>query len=302
MADIPYSEEEYADAATNNPHLKLAFRLVKFSLRDDGWSSPSPALTRHKANLSIPEADEYEWFVPSTVIPEELQRSLSVIDGFLANPIDLDGKSAADELNKKAKSRKRTRPPVNEGGDDDDLDGAERNLTKRKEKKQREDKLYKSHEMIEDSDFDDPEKDVEFYKKEKALRERAVTAADTGKPSLMLSTGTKKRKKSQSANIKVARRRKAPGQGRKQDDEDEEAAEGVSDDSLDVSAVFRPAVRPRRRVAPAPEPAGALSDMETPLDTTIEDDDDTRTELAPPVAPQPKPRRRNQVVISDEDE
>lgn len=33
---IPYINDEQANAATKDPHLKLLFRLVNFAVRDDG--------------------------------------------------------------------------------------------------------------------------------------------------------------------------------------------------------------------------------------------------------------------------
>jgi replication fork protection complex subunit Tof1/Swi1 len=267
---------------------------VKFSLKDD--RKPAALSSVDRPDFFTPEADEYEWVVPATVIPEELQRSLNVIDGFLANPIDLDGRPAADELNKKAKPRKRIRPAID--GDDDE---AERKLAKCRERKQREEKQYKSAELIEDSDFD-PAEDTEFYKKEKALRERAATAAHLGKPSIMLSSGTKKRKKRQQSNTKVARRRKDSDQ----EEQSDVPAGGDSDSQPDTPPVPRPEVRPRRHVAQihvSTEKRNAPSDRKTPLDSSAgENDDDAHAEPAPAIAVQPKPRRRNQVVISDEDE
>jgi replication fork protection complex subunit Tof1/Swi1 len=35
---IPYIDDEHADAATKNPHMKLVFRLVKFQILDESKS------------------------------------------------------------------------------------------------------------------------------------------------------------------------------------------------------------------------------------------------------------------------
>lgn len=35
---IPYVNDEHADAACKNPHLKLVFRLVEFFILDEGRS------------------------------------------------------------------------------------------------------------------------------------------------------------------------------------------------------------------------------------------------------------------------
>jgi len=32
---IPYKDEDQADAATNDPHLKLMFRLLKFEVQEE---------------------------------------------------------------------------------------------------------------------------------------------------------------------------------------------------------------------------------------------------------------------------
>lgn len=42
---IPYISDEQASAATRNPHMKLLFRLVQFSILDEGTPSLLYALT-----------------------------------------------------------------------------------------------------------------------------------------------------------------------------------------------------------------------------------------------------------------
>ncbi|KAK7682773.1 hypothetical protein QCA50_014156 [Cerrena zonata] len=185
---IPYINDEQANAATKDPHLKLLFRLVNFFVRDE-------------------DADEPEWYVPAAIFPAEMQRTLNVINQFLDNPMDLEGKKASELLQKKRKRRRRRRSPSN-SGDDEGLMDDEPKKRKRKEKKKKEEKMYKSATLIEDSDADEEEMKA-FFEKEKALRQRtALAAASTGKVATMKATGTKKRRKRNPADGAGDRKRK----------------------------------------------------------------------------------------------
>ncbi len=142
----------------------------------------------------MPDADELEWYVPAAILPEELQRSLNVINQILENPLDLGGKKASQLLTKKSSRRRRRRSPSVEGDAQlSDSDGEVHK--KRKERKKKEKEVYKSAQFIEDSDVEYSIDDEAFWKKEKALREKTALLAAEGKSTTMRETGTKKRKK-----------------------------------------------------------------------------------------------------------
>ncbi|EPQ50778.1 timeless-domain-containing protein [Gloeophyllum trabeum ATCC 11539] len=184
---IPYINDEQADAATRNPHLKLIFRLLKFEIVDE-------------------DADELEWHVPKSIPPDELQSGRNVIDQFLENPIDLDGKKAASLLTKKARRRTRRRQATPDSDAEVELLDDE---PKKRAKKKKENKQYKSAQFIEDSDGE--EEDIKaFFEKEKQLRERMALAAVDGKIATMRPTGTKKRRKKDGED-KVKQRKKRKG-------------------------------------------------------------------------------------------
>ncbi|KAJ3507590.1 hypothetical protein NLJ89_g6215 [Agrocybe chaxingu] len=153
---IPYETDEQAEAATKNPNLKLLFRLSKFFILDE-------------------DSDELEWYIPSGISVEELQRTLNVIKQFLEKPIDLDGKKAAQLLAKKRRRRRRRSPSPDSGNEDLPSDG-EPHRRNRKEKKKKEKEIYKSAQFIEDSDEEYGQMDA-FLEKEKERRERAALAA-----------------------------------------------------------------------------------------------------------------------------
>ncbi|KAG8903574.1 Topoisomerase 1-associated factor 1 [Tulasnella sp. 403] len=179
---IPYTTQDKADAATKNANLKLLFRLLKFSTRDD-------------------EADELEWYIPATTMPDELQRSLVVIDQFIKEPLDLKGKKAADLLSKRRArrtTRRRRRRHASDGSSDEvDLSDMENPSRKAKRtRKAKEQETYKSAQFIEDSDAALTDDD-KFFAREQEIRDKAQAAADAGivAPTNMAPTGTKKRKK-----------------------------------------------------------------------------------------------------------
>ena len=51
------------------------------------------------------DADELEWYIPSVILPAEMKRTLSVIERFMENPIDLEGKSPSELMTKKRRRR-----------------------------------------------------------------------------------------------------------------------------------------------------------------------------------------------------
>ncbi|KAJ8588043.1 timeless-domain-containing protein [Rhizopogon salebrosus TDB-379] len=171
---IPYISDEHAEAATKNPRVKLMFRLSNFTIHEE-------------------DGDELQWIVPAAIIPSDLRSSLNVIDQFLRNPIDLDGKKASQLLTKtQTRRRRKRRSPSNSGNELVDDDEPTR---KRREKKKKEEKQYKSAQFIEDSDAEYGDMEA-FLEKEKTLREKAASAAaQSGKVTTMRATGTKKRRR-----------------------------------------------------------------------------------------------------------
>lgn len=134
-----------------------------------------------------------EWCVPAAILPSDLQQSINVINGFLENPLDLNGKKAEQLLQKKRRKRRRRRSP---SPSDDGLDPLDEPRKKKKEKRKKEEKSYKSAQFIEDSDVEAGDMDA-FFEKEKALRQRtALAALASGAASgTMKAQGTKKRRK-----------------------------------------------------------------------------------------------------------
>ena len=142
----------------------------------------------------VRDADELEWYVPAAILPSDLKISLKMIDQFLENPLDLEGKKAAQLLRKKARRRARRRAPSSEiESEIDDED-----QTKRQARKKKEEVQYKSAQFIEDSDAELGD-DEEFFRKEAALRAKTAMAAAEGRNATMKATGTKKRKKQKEA-------------------------------------------------------------------------------------------------------
>ncbi|KAF9556074.1 timeless-domain-containing protein [Agrocybe pediades] len=171
---IPYTSDEQASAATKNPNLKLLFRLCKCYILDQ-------------------DADELEWYIPSAIAVVEMQRTLNVINQFLAEPFNLDGKKASELLSKKRRRRRRRSPSPD--SDDAALSGDEHRRKKRKEKKKKEKETYKSAQFIEDSDEEYGGMDA-FLEQEKLRREKAEQAATAGAVNLnMKKSGTKKRRR-----------------------------------------------------------------------------------------------------------
>ena len=220
------------------------------------------------------DADELEWLVPAKILPEELQRHLTIISDFLVTPIDLGDKKASSLLQRKPRKRRRRRQasPTPSGSDAED----DEPRRKRREKKKKETKQYKSAQFIEDSDVEADEWE-RFFAKEKDLRERMKLAAiERGKESgAMMERGTKKRRrKGKQADAAANKRRK----GSVSDDEDgsggEKEPQSDSDKGSDDEGIFNPFSSPK------------------PESTTARTSPEDKVEEVPPPKAKPKPRPR----------
>ncbi|KAH9811884.1 timeless protein-domain-containing protein [Melampsora americana] len=169
--EVKSEDEDFQEGLARDPQLHLFLRLLS-------WES-----TEDEGRL--------HWSIPKSQLHTELNVNLKVIDYFLLNPLDHNGKSAAELVKKKRKSKasrqRRTRreksADLNEeegtlDGDSDDEEGSRR---KRQAKKQQEVKQYQSAQFIADSDDeDDPERDARFFEQERLLRERINQGAILG--------------------------------------------------------------------------------------------------------------------------
>ncbi|KAI0357683.1 timeless-domain-containing protein [Trametes cingulata] len=257
---IPYVSDEEAEAANKNPHLKLLFRLCNFKILDDA------------------EADELEWYIPSVILPAELQRTLNVINGFLETPLDLQGKSPSELIKKKPRRRVRRRREASP-----DESGAESDAPRRKkkERKKKEVQQYKSAQFIEDSDAEYGDMEA-FLEKEKALREKtARLAAATGQVATMKAHGTKKRRRKGKEGAGKKRRKRGGHEGgdadaevEQPDSEAEHAKENASSSEESDFDVFGSPKRARSEPTP---------DTSPPMETE---------EARPKAKPRPRPRAR----------
>ncbi|KAG9103444.1 Topoisomerase 1-associated factor 1 [Ceratobasidium sp. 370] len=311
---IPYVEEHHAEAATSNKYLKLLMRLVGFTCEDE-------------------DALELEWHVPASITPSELRTSQNVIEQYLANPIDLQGKKAKNHLTtKRGPRRRREAEPsssessaLSDSGEDDFLtnDGPsaerraarkaerqerraakrrrreERVESKKRERKKKETVQYKSAEMIVDSDAELGD-DEAFFARERELMERAKKAGEGNwtASSMMQSHGTKKRTRKESKGKRKGKR------SREEAENDEATAEartehegdeaGGLSDSLPV-----PKARPRPR--PRPKPKAMESDAED-IDAQPELTSDGEDESAERTKTRPRPRPRMRVAVESDGE
>lgn len=162
-------------------------------------------------------ATELEWICPAAKMPDDLQRSLNLINIYLEEPFDLNGKKALQMLSKSKpaarKPKRRTRGSDGDepGGLDDFLDEAEGPLrergNKRKAKKKQEKENALSAQFIEDSDAELGDDDT-FWAAEAALRERVNAVAEKGGPAIQ-GAGTKKRKKKEDHHNEGTTRKRA---------------------------------------------------------------------------------------------
>lgn len=264
------------------------------------------------------DAEELEWYVPQAIVPQELERNLRLIDQYLADPLDLEGKKAASLLHKKPQRRRRRRATADSSDEEAAEDEPRR---KRKEKKKKEAKHYKSAQFIEDSDVEADELEA-FFAQEKALREKmALAAASSGTAATMLATGTKKRKK----NMKEGKGKDKAKKKRKRDDGDseqgsgEEQKEAARSDESDADSddgLFNPFASPkigpstahtspgsdaveRHKPKPRPRPRPAKRAM------TVEVETDGAS--LPPSSPSPRAssvgsRAASPLVVSSDDD
>ncbi|KAG8943281.1 Topoisomerase 1-associated factor 1 [Tulasnella sp. 424] len=295
---ILYVNQDKADAATKNQHLKLMWKLLKFFVTDE-------------------DADELEWYVPAAILPDDLQRSLDVIDQYVKEPLQLDGKKASELIAKrrKAKTNRRTRRRRGDGDegsdvnvamgslptDDDGTESDEPRARAKRKKKEKERLLYKSAELIVDSDAEIAQEDDDaFFARERELRRKTEAAAAAGEtaPSNMAATGTKKRKKREKEGpAKKFKTFIEPDQG----GEEAEAAPRVesvpSDSDADgdqppAKPIPRPRPRPKARRSAATDGSSdaSMSPSASMLDN--DDDDGDGDAESPPERPVKRPRPR----------
>lgn len=101
--------------------------------------------------------------MPKTELPDSMDATIRILEGYLRNPLTLDGEQAKDLLRKKRKKAVR-RASI---AADEDEDAAR---PRKRRRKQAEIQQFKSAQFIEDSD-DDPVLDAEFYAREAARRD-----------------------------------------------------------------------------------------------------------------------------------
>ena len=252
------------------------------------------------------DADEFEWFVPSAILPDELRRSLNVINQFLETPLDLGGKKAKDLLSKKTRRRRARRSPSNSDSD------VEKDQSKqKKEKRLKEKEIYKSAQFIEDSDEEYGDMEA-FLEKEKALRERtSKTTVEGGRSGTMKATGTKKRrrgKKDGEGKGKKKRRGKlddiAALARSDTDDDDIEVIDGLeADDPSPTPPVrSRPRPKPRRKTSTPPITSDVPGSPTSPAvkvapeNMTSIDSDEDLVNLAGPS------KKKGRIIIFDDEE
>jgi replication fork protection complex subunit Tof1/Swi1 len=298
-AEIPYINDEHADAATKSVRLQLVFRLLEFTILAEGMSRLSGVILDFFQLSVFVDAEELQWVVPAAIAPSVLRMRLKVVDQFLKNPIDLEGKKASEMLSKKTRRRRRRRSPSL--GSDVELPDDEPRRHK-KEKKRKEEKKYKSAQFIEDSD--EEYGDMEgFLEREKVLREKtARAAADGGKIATMRATGTKKkrRKKGKDAVLSSA------------EEEDHPAPVSLkvfSDDSNSDDEIFKslrrsrsPSLPPKKR----PKPRVVRKQPTVAAETISISSDSERQAQARQASVSPtsavfRPARKGRVVLSDDE-
>ena len=95
------------------------------------------------------DADELEWYIPSAILPKDLQRCLNTINQYLETPIDLEGKKPAELLQKKRRRRTRRKQPESDAEDENaDLRQSKRKEKRKKEKQQEKEKDVSDGETI----------------------------------------------------------------------------------------------------------------------------------------------------------
>ncbi|EJD01845.1 timeless-domain-containing protein [Fomitiporia mediterranea MF3/22] len=321
---IPYTSDEHADAATKNSHMKLLFRLLKFSVLNEN-------------------ADELEWFVPAAILPADLESSLKVINQFIDTPLDLGGKKATQMLTKKSRRRRRRRAPSSSGSENGISSDDESHKKRAKKKKEKE--KYKSAQFIEDSDVEYGD-DEAFWARERAQREKTERLAAEGKMASLRATGTKKRKKPRGTSAlnntaasgeetSTKRRKSSPKSVNGVSDNEDigvlrssasESDSGSDSDELGVDAVLdkntsstpqktkkkvKPRPRPRKirhtpdedaqeaSESPAAANPPAKTDTSTTTASRLPEDADVESDLDVQAR---KPKTKTRVVFSDDED
>lgn len=241
------------------------------------------------------DAQELQWVVPASIVPSVLRERLNVVDLYLKNPIDLEGKKASEMLSKKTRRRRRRRSPSL--GSDVELPDDEPRPYK-KEKKRKEEKTYKSAQFIEDSEEEYGDMEA-FLEREKTLREKTARAAvESGKIATMRATGTKKRRKKGAA----------PSSAEEVEDAAHVAPKVLSDDSNSDDEILKslrrsrspsppPKTRPKPRLVRKPKPAAETID----LSSDAEQQAQARQAPASPTSAALRPARKGRVVLSDDE-
>lgn len=245
------------------------------------------------------DAGELQWIVPASTVPSVLRERLNVVDQFLKNPIDLEGKKASEMLSKKTRRRRRRRSPSL--GSDAELPDDEPRRHK-KAKKRKEEKMYKSAQFIEDSDEEYGDMEA-FLERERQLREKtALAAAESGKIATMRATGTKKRqKKGKNAALSGA-----------EDDPERDVPKVPSDDSDSDDEIFKalrrsrspsppPKVktRPKPRLVQKSKPAAAIETINISSDS--EQQAGVQDAFVSPTSAVPRLARKGRLVLSDDE-
>lgn len=247
------------------------------------------------------DADELQWVVPASIVPSVLGERLNVVDQFLKNPIDLQGKKASEMLSKKARRHRRRRSP-SLGSDVELLDDEPEPRRRKKEKKKKEEKKYKSAQFIEDSDEEYGDMEA-FLEREKAQREKtALAAAESGKIPTMKATGTKKRrKKGKDVVLSSA-----------EDDPLPVASKTFSDDSNSEDEILM-SLRRSRSPSPAPKtktrpkPRVVRKSKTTAAAEAINISSDSEPQVQPreestsPILAVLRPGKKGRVVLSDDE-
>ena len=297
-AEIPYINDEHAEAATKNARLKLIFRLLDFTILAEGTLRVSGYDSRlFQLTVSV-DADELQWVVPSLIVPSVLRERLNVVDQFLKNPIDLEGKKVSEMLSKKTRRRRRRRSPSL--GSDVELPDDEPRRHKM-EKKKKEEKKYKSAQFIEDSDEEYGDMEA-FLEREKLVREKtARAAAESGKIATMRATGAKKRrKKGKNAALSSAEDDPAPVAPKvslDDSDSDDEIFKALRS-SRSPSPPPKVKTRPKPRLVQKPKPTAAAEMINISSDS--EQQAEVQHALAS-ISVAPRPARKGRLVLSDDE-
>ena len=245
---------------------------------------------------SILDLDETQWIVPAKIMPFDMQSQLNVINQFLESPIDLQGKKASELLKKKPKKRRARPVEVDEDGEP---------LAK-KARKNKEEEMYKSATMIEDSDADEDEWAAFFERERKLAEKTALASIASGTSGTMKATGTKKRRRADGK--KRQKKRGASDTSGSEPEPDKEPLtmrapqqDGGSSPPKGATPEEppRPRPRPRKRLRASSPPQSSSPPTEpTPL-LELEDENNESTE---PTTSAARPGKRNRLVISDDED